>query len=235
VNPAHIVVAGDSAGGGLTLALLQILRDCGLPLPAGGVLVSPWCDMTHSFPSVHTNTRTDIIPFYGLSRHKPSTLWPPPSDELRSRVHTGLRSRLRQTLGLDSSPDHPMTELPSHMEHARSGSVDSPVHVGTTTSLCPLDSLKNQTICLVAESGETLRIDNQVQFYAQNNQLGHPLVSSALGYLGGLPPLLFIASDKEVLRDEIIYTCVPMPFLMFRVDVQIRIVLTKPHIQENIL
>ena len=58
VNPAHVVVAGDSAGGGLTLALLQVLRDCGLPMPAGAVLISPWCDLTHSFPSIHTNTPT---------------------------------------------------------------------------------------------------------------------------------------------------------------------------------
>jgi hypothetical protein len=58
VDPAHVVVAGDSAGGGLTLALLQVIRDSGLPPPAGGVLISPWCDLTHSFPSVHTNTET---------------------------------------------------------------------------------------------------------------------------------------------------------------------------------
>ena len=58
VKPSHIVVAGDSAGGGLTLALLQVLRDSGQPLPAGGVLISPWCDLTHSFPSIHTNTAT---------------------------------------------------------------------------------------------------------------------------------------------------------------------------------
>lgn len=58
VNPLHIVVAGDSAGGGISLALLQIIRDSGLPMPAGGVLISPWCDLTHSFPSVHTNTAT---------------------------------------------------------------------------------------------------------------------------------------------------------------------------------
>lgn len=32
-----------------------------------------------------------------------------------------------------------------------------------------------------------------------------PLVSPAMGYLGGLPPLLIIASDAEVLRDEIVY------------------------------
>jgi membrane-associated phospholipid phosphatase len=58
VNPSHIVISGDSAGGGLSLALLQIIRDTNLPMPAGGVLVSPWCDFTHSFPSIHTNTAT---------------------------------------------------------------------------------------------------------------------------------------------------------------------------------
>jgi hypothetical protein len=58
VKPEHITLAGDSAGGGLTLALLQVLRDSGLPLPAGAILVSPWCELTHSFPSIHTNTAT---------------------------------------------------------------------------------------------------------------------------------------------------------------------------------
>lgn len=42
VDPKNIVIAGDSAGGGLCLALLQILRDTeGLTLPAGGILISP--------------------------------------------------------------------------------------------------------------------------------------------------------------------------------------------------
>jgi len=68
VQPAHLVVAGDSAGGGLTLALLQILRDTGLPLPAGGILISPWCDLTHSFPSVHTNTATVSYQWNGGTR-----------------------------------------------------------------------------------------------------------------------------------------------------------------------
>jgi hypothetical protein len=58
IKPAHIVLAGDSAGGGMCLALLQVIRDANLPLPAGAVLISPWCDLTHSFPSVHTNTDT---------------------------------------------------------------------------------------------------------------------------------------------------------------------------------
>lgn len=61
MKPSRIVVAGDSAGGGLTISLLQVLRDTGQPLPAGGVLISPWCDLTHSFPSIHTNTATVIL------------------------------------------------------------------------------------------------------------------------------------------------------------------------------
>ena len=58
VNPNKIVICGDSSGGGLALALLQVIRDACLPLPAGGVLVSPWCDLTHSFHSIITNTDT---------------------------------------------------------------------------------------------------------------------------------------------------------------------------------
>jgi hypothetical protein len=58
ISPEHIVIGGDSAGGGLSLALLQVIRDTGLPLPAGGLLISPWCDLTHSFQSIHTNTPT---------------------------------------------------------------------------------------------------------------------------------------------------------------------------------
>lgn len=40
-KPEHIVLAGDSAGGGLSLALLQVVRDQHLPMPAGAVLISP--------------------------------------------------------------------------------------------------------------------------------------------------------------------------------------------------
>lgn len=53
--------------------------------------------------------------------------------------------------------------------------------------------------------GEDVTIDTQIQLYAANAQLCHPYVSPALGYLGGLPPILVIAGNSEVLRDEIIY------------------------------
>ncbi len=45
VEPGNIVVGGDSAGGGLTVATLLAIRDAEGPLPAAGVCISPWADM----------------------------------------------------------------------------------------------------------------------------------------------------------------------------------------------
>lgn len=48
VAPEHIIVSGMSAGGCLALALLLAVRDEGLPLPAGAVLMSPAADLTEA-------------------------------------------------------------------------------------------------------------------------------------------------------------------------------------------
>lgn len=59
--PGRIVVGGDSAGGGLAVALLVALRDGGMPAPAAGLLLSPWVDLTCASTSVMTNAATDPI------------------------------------------------------------------------------------------------------------------------------------------------------------------------------
>ena len=59
LDPRRIVVSGDSAGGGLTMALLLTLRDRGLPLPAGAVGISPMLDLTLSSASIDANLATD--------------------------------------------------------------------------------------------------------------------------------------------------------------------------------
>lgn len=59
VPPERIAVGGDSAGGGLVLAMLQQLRKQGLPQPAAVVLLSPWLDLTCSSPSMELNAATD--------------------------------------------------------------------------------------------------------------------------------------------------------------------------------
>jgi acetyl esterase/lipase len=61
IRPEHIVVAGDSAGGGLTLALLLTIRDAGDPMSAGAVLLSPWTDLAGTGESMAT--RADIDPW----------------------------------------------------------------------------------------------------------------------------------------------------------------------------
>jgi acetyl esterase/lipase len=45
IKPERIVIAGDSAGGGLTVAAMVALRDAEVPLPAAGICLSPWADM----------------------------------------------------------------------------------------------------------------------------------------------------------------------------------------------
>jgi epsilon-lactone hydrolase len=61
VDPMKVVVAGESAGGGLTLSLLLTLREKGLPLPAAAVCVSPWTDLEMRGESMTTNARFDYI------------------------------------------------------------------------------------------------------------------------------------------------------------------------------
>jgi monoterpene epsilon-lactone hydrolase len=61
IAPEQIAVAGDSAGGGLALALLVCLRDAGKPLPALAVCISPWTDLSLSGESVMTNAKKDVM------------------------------------------------------------------------------------------------------------------------------------------------------------------------------
>jgi monoterpene epsilon-lactone hydrolase len=67
IKPAHVVVAGDSAGGGLTLATLLALRDAKDPLPAAGVCISPWTDMEGAGASMKTRAQADpVVQLEGL-------------------------------------------------------------------------------------------------------------------------------------------------------------------------
>ena len=59
ISPDAIVVAGDSAGGGLAMALLLALKNAGKPLPAGAMLLSPWTDLTATGDSLKTRAELD--------------------------------------------------------------------------------------------------------------------------------------------------------------------------------
>lgn len=62
-EPGHIIFAGDSAGGGLAMALCHYLRAKDMELPAGIVAMSPWVDLTASGSSYEQNS--DIDPVFG--------------------------------------------------------------------------------------------------------------------------------------------------------------------------
>jgi len=83
-----------------------------------------------------------------------------------------------------------------------------------TTSSGKLD----QTLRVKGQGGNHLEITHQIQLYTTNPLLKHPLVSPVLAYLGGLPPLFVIASDREALRDEIIYTLVNLTAVRWRLS-----------------
>lgn len=60
-DPGKTMLCGDSAGGGLALVTLQAIRDEGLPLPAGGISISPLADFTHSGESRVINAELDPL------------------------------------------------------------------------------------------------------------------------------------------------------------------------------
>lgn len=59
INPNRIVIAGDSAGGHLTLSCLLAIRDAGQPIPAAAVCISPNIDPTCDGKSMRANARRD--------------------------------------------------------------------------------------------------------------------------------------------------------------------------------
>ncbi len=60
-KPECLALAGDSAGGGLTLATLLALRDAGTALPAAAVPISPWADMEAAGATMTTNAGQDVL------------------------------------------------------------------------------------------------------------------------------------------------------------------------------
>lgn len=179
------------------------------------MLISPWVDLTHSFPSVVGDDGDDYIPQYGFM-HRPSRAWPPPNADdllaikggaaeqvIKDRTAPGRKKErdiamkgyeIREK---DPSPDHdrgsPQRTYPgSQADVAPAGE--------SRVLISPSDTLT------VALDGTVVEIKDQIQMYVPNQLMSHPLVSPVLQpSLGGLPPLLILTGGGELLRDEQIY------------------------------
>jgi acetyl esterase/lipase len=61
-TPENILIAGESAGGGLTLALLLAIKDLKLPLPVAALAISPWTDLACTGNSYTTKNKYSLAP-----------------------------------------------------------------------------------------------------------------------------------------------------------------------------
>lgn len=92
-SPARLVVAGDSAGGGLALALMLSLREHGMPLPAAAALFSPLTDLAGTGASLICNSRSCAM-FHGERIAKGAELYlagADPRTPLASPLYGDLR------------------------------------------------------------------------------------------------------------------------------------------------
>ena len=206
--------------------MLVVMRDQGVPLPAGAILISPWVDLTHSFPSLSGDDKMDYIPSHGFV-HKPSMSWPPPNADdmlLLEQASQGLHPNGKTSA--DVSPpqngkEDRQSQKEAKAERVRGYSVKSTTQPDVDTLLNSTEAKQNPNIW-VAPNGkyaigpkgtlsvqldkERIEIKDQIQLYTENHLLTHPLVSPALQpSLGGLPPLLIQTGGGELLRDEQIY------------------------------
>ena len=92
-KPGKIVIAGDSAGGGLTLAALVALRDSGVPMPAGAVPISPWTDLEGTGESVRSRAAKDPMVTPGNLAESAKQYYGAhdPKDPLVSPLHANFR------------------------------------------------------------------------------------------------------------------------------------------------
>lgn len=209
-DPKEIILAGDSAGGGMVLSLLVMMRDQGIALPAGAILISPWVDLTHSFPSIVKDNPGDYIPPYGF-RHKPSTAWPPPNaDELLkiknlSRKPTVAAKDIEETVPRANSQAEE-TAVHGYTVHEKAAPGAGPAYPGQQQSSDPQTLQGEPDNIHVVLDGKTVELKDQIQMYATNQLISHPLVSPVLqSSLGGLPPLQILSGGGEMLRDEQFY------------------------------
>ncbi|KAF9239553.1 CAZyme family CE10 [Penicillium roqueforti] len=207
-EPKEIILAGDSAGGGLALSMLVVMRDQGIPLPAGAILISPWVDLTHSFPSIVQDNPGDYIPAYGF-RHKPSSAWPPPNADDILEMKRLSRQPIVTSEDLNKAIPQPRssaeeTAIRGYTIHENPAAEYS--YPGEQQAPDPASLDAEPDNIHVALGGKTVELKDQIQFYTTNQLMSHPLVSPVLQpSLGGLPPLQILSGGGETLRDEQFY------------------------------
>lgn len=189
--------------------MLVILRDRGLPLPAGAILISPWVDLTHSFPSVAADNPLDYIPAHGF-HSRPSPAWPPPNADDMLAMAEGAVKKLAHNQSSTPASERGAVQEFHVKDHSATGTKNDDVAACIASSSGTGPTANNvpgrDHILSIMLDGTLVEIKDQIQMYATNQLISHPLVSPILQpSLGGLPPLLILTGGGEALRDEQIY------------------------------
>ena len=128
IPPQEIVVAGDSAGGGLSAALLLRLRDQARPLPAGAILFSPYTDLEHTGASIFANAATDYLPLGEIRANTEYLSGHDPKDPYASPMH-GDYTDIPPLLVFAGEREMILDDSKRLVERARAGGCDVTLHV----------------------------------------------------------------------------------------------------------
>ncbi|KAJ3272742.1 hypothetical protein HDV01_005270 [Terramyces sp. JEL0728] len=181
-DPEDIIISGDSAGGGLTMALINYLnmylRDPDeshlVPLPKACILLSPWVDLSCSTKSWKENSGYDFLPPNTYNLHEP----------------------------VFSDVTHPV------YSYCFGENMDRPLDVlSPTASVASFaQSIGSNKYALTSVAVENSSYIHQKISETERDALErfvrHPLVSPIFGDFIGLMPMLVQAGEIETLRDE---------------------------------
>ena len=178
-------------------------------MPAGAILISPWVDLTHSFPSVAGNNKFDYIPAHGFI-HRPSAAWPPPnSDDMREMATHAVEKLVEAEMPRKSTQQerqeahdtaiqgfsvekNPKNLNPKENDNNPAGTKGAGVRPGNT-----IPGPGHDISIMIDE--KLVNIKDQIQMYTTNQLISHPLVSTVLQpSLGGLPPLLILTGGGKL-------------------------------------
>jgi acetyl esterase/lipase len=130
VDPARILIGGESAGGGLTFSTLLAARDAGDPMPAGALVISPWVDLEMTGESMRTNARFDYVGHKTLAEYATRFVEPHQvRNPLAAPLHADLRG-LPPMLIMAGGAETLLDDARRMAERARAVGVDVTLDVG---------------------------------------------------------------------------------------------------------
>lgn len=180
-SPEDVIISGDSAGGGLTMALLNYINmylrtesgELSIPLPRGAVLLSPWVDLSCSSKSWEDNKGLDFLPAQATDLHKPV------AKNVQHPVYSYCFGENGRELNI-LSPVGSYNRIPS---------------VGVALnglSLLPIEANCEESENRKKDREWLKQMFDDTERDALERFVRHPLVSPVFGDLTGLPPILIV-------------------------------------------